>query len=521
MRGRRRALGAVVLVCASAGTLAPAASAKRVTWSPCGDAPSVTCARISAPLSYRHPNGRQIKLFVARSKATGDRVGTLFFNFGGPGGTAADAVEAAGADLFPALGEHYDIVGMDPRGVGQSTPSIDCKVDQETDGIYSQPFTTPDNVNPSALIRKDLRYIARCGRLNGDILAHVSTANVARDINLIRRVLGEDKISYLGFSYGTFLGATFASMFPDRYRRMVLDGPLDADSYVNEPMDALSSQSDGFERALAHFLQACARDQTACAGFGGDDPQDALDELVARANAAPLPASGDDPRPVDGDDVLAGTVVALYNKFNWPFLARALAAADNDNDGTALRILADAFYARNDDGSYDPISDRYFTIGATEQQYPRRLSTYFKAGKRSWTEHWHTFWNNGYDELNYGLYPYRDRDAYLGPFRIPDRAATPLVVATTYDPATTYRGALNLVRDERNARLLKVRGDGHTAYGNGSPCADSAIETYLITGALPPAGTVCTQEVPFEQSAARTLGVPQLSERLRLHMRPM
>jgi hypothetical protein len=173
------------------------------------------------------------------------------------------------------------------------------------------------------------------------------------------------------------------------------------------------------------------------------------------------------------------------------------------------------FYGRNDDGTYDPILDRYFTIGAVEQRYPRNVATYLEAGRRSWDEHEHFYFNNGYVELNYGLYPFRARDAFRGPFRIPASSPTPLVVATTYDPATPYHGALNLVGELRNARLLTMRGDGHTAYPGNSACIDAAVEAYINDGTLPAPGTQCKQEVPFAASAAvaaaaRAMAVPAM-----------
>ena len=183
---------AAIFVGLLAGAPSASATGNSLNWKPCGDAPNVQCATLRAPLDYDKPHGERVKLFVARSPATDQahRIGVLFLNFGGPGGTVADFVEALGADGFPALNERFDIIGMDPRGVGQSEPSIDCKVNQETTGIYSQPFTTPFNLDVGALIAKDRRYIRRCIALNDGILAHVSTANVARDMDLLRAGLG-------------------------------------------------------------------------------------------------------------------------------------------------------------------------------------------------------------------------------------------------------------------------------------------------------------------------------------------
>jgi len=530
----RRSAWMAVAVCALLSVLAPAAGARQaptvptLDWQTCGDAANVTCTTAQVPLDYDKPNGKSIELFLAKSPATDQahRLGTLFFNFGGPGGAAANYVEAVGADpsgVWGALNERYDIVGMDPRGVGQSEPSIDCKANQETQGIYGQPFTTPDNLNPQALINHDLHYDARCIALNKEILPHVSTANVARDLDLLRQAVGENKLTYFGFSYGTFLGATYASLFPHNYDRMVLDGPVDADAYINEPLDDLSAQSAGFERAIGRFLTACAVDQVACSGFGGTDPLDAYDQLIDQANATPIPAGGDDPRPIDGDDIVLATAYDVYGKQFWGELAKALADASN-GDGTGIRTLVDGYYGNNLDGTFDPGTDRYFTIGAIEQRYPHDVGLYLRAGKRSWSEHEHMWWNNGYVELFYGLWPIRDRDAFDGPFKIPSSSPTPLVVATTYDPATPYRGAKNLVRDLGNARLLTMRGDGHTAYPGNSPCIDVAVEAYMDDGTLPAPGTQCKQDVPFEAPAltAQALKVNQLAPlRPQPHMRPL
>jgi pimeloyl-ACP methyl ester carboxylesterase len=499
----------LVGACALAGALAaaPAASAApTLKFKSCGQTPQATsteCATAVLPMDYDHPNGRKVHIAVARVPAAGTRQGSLFFNFGGPGGAAVDYLQFVGASgLWHNLNQHFDIIGFDPRGVGQSTPGIDCHANQETTGIYSQPFFTPLDVDPGALIRKDTRYIAKCLR-NGAILRHVSTANVARDMDQIRAGLGERKLNYFGYSYGTFLGATYASLFPHRYRAMVLDGPIDATAYINKPYRDLQEQTQGFERARSRFFQACAANQAACSNFGGSDPWNAYDELVDQANASPIPATGDtsDPRPVDGDDINFMSANEMYAKELWPELGQALALAAH-GDGTMIRELVDGDYQRNDDGTYGNGNDLYFTIGASEQRYPRNVGFYLDRGDEAWGLFDHDYWNNGYVELNYGLWPARDHDAYAGPFRVPGSAQTPLVVATTYDPATPYRGALRLVRDLRNARLITMRGDGHTAYGGESACIDSAVERYVNTLALPAAGTTCHQDTGFTAPAA-------------------
>jgi hypothetical protein len=286
-------------------------------------------------------------------------------------------------------------------------------------------------------------------------------------------------------------------------------------------MENLREQSAGFERALGRFFQACAANQPFC-GFGGSDPWAAFDDLVDAAYLQPLPSSGDDPRPVDGDDIVAAATFAMYAKQFWPLLSAALQQAQA-GDGTGLRDLADFFYGRNPDGSYSPGSDRYFLITAADQRYQSGVDLYLAAGNHSWGLFDHTWWNAGYVELNYGLYDVRAADVYRGPFRASKSAPTMLEVATRYDPATPYRGALRTVAQLGNVRLLTMRGDGHTAYGGNSACIDEAVNAYIETLELPPEGTVCQQEVPFGPAitaavaASPALSTANLLQRLAPH----
>ncbi len=475
-----------------------------LTWAACGDA-NAECATAAVPLDYDSPRGTAITLALVKVPAQNQstRIGSLFINPGGPCCSFNGYLKAAGAGFLEALNQRFDLVSFDPRGTGESEPSIDCQANQETEGIYSLPYAQPLNLDKWALLGKVSKYTKQCHRLNGEILRHVSTANVARDLDLLRQAVGDPKLSYLGFSYGTFLGATYASLFPNNFRALVLDGPVDANQYINHPSDDLFAQSGGFERALGRLFQACAVDQTACSGFGGADPWQAFDALVAQADASPIPADGytPDPRPITGDDILNATISDLYAKPFWGELTHAWAAAAA-GDGSEIRLLSDSASGREADGTFGPDNDRYFTIGATEQRYSHSFSEFFQRGDASWNTFEHFWFNAGYVELNYAAWRDHDRDAFYGPFRVKASAPSPLVVATTYDPATPYRGALALVKDLGNARLLTMDGDGHTAYGGNTPCIDTAVENYLIDLVVPPVGTRCQQEVPFTAPAA-------------------
>ena len=494
---------------------AAAGPVPELSWEDCGTSADgteagVQCAAAELPLDYDEPDGDQVQIAVARVPATdpAQRIGSLFFNFGGPGAAAVDYLQEAGAGRFATLNERFDIVGFDPRGVGQSTPAIDCQVNQETQGIYSVPVPTPLDIDVDAYVAKVESYVDSCLTNNGPILEHASTANVARDMDALRAAVGDDRLTYLDFSYGTFLGATYASLFPENFRALVLDAPVDAETYINDPMSGIAEQTAGFEVALARFFEACAVNQPACAGFGGTSPYTAYDELVAKAETQPIPADGyaPDPRPVGGDEIRLATTGLLYAKRLWGFMAEALAEAAA-GDGTLIRAIFDAVRGREDDGTYSPGTDLYFTITAGEQKYPQGdVQPYLDRGSESWASFPHFWHNSGYAEINYALWPAHDDDAFAGPFTVDPSAPTPLVVATTYDPATPYPGALRLVQDLGNARLLTMEGDGHAAYGRNSVCIDSATEDYLIDGTLPDEGTVCLQEVPFEAPAPVLVG---------------
>ncbi|MCW2985010.1 MAG: alpha/beta hydrolase [Conexibacter sp.] len=539
-----RRLTTAIVALAAGAALAPAAHAQappavpQLNWTDCED--GFQCATATVPLDYSKPNKASYHVALIRKPATGPgaRIGSLFTNPGGPGGDGVSFVRATADSLYASLNQRYDIVGFDPRGTGESDAALDCKANQETEGIYSIPYATPET-DPNALLAKDKKYVKQCVALNKAILPYVTTGNVVRDLDLLRQGVGDQKLNYLGFSYGTFIGATYASLFPGKLGHVVLDGPVDADGYINHPTKDLQAQTGAFERELGRFFQACAADQTACLGFGGSDPHQAFDDLVAQANAHPIPADAytPDPRPVTGDDILNATIYNLYAKQYWKYIAQDLIAAAN-GDGSLIRYDSDSAFGNNYDGTFDPGSDRYFLIGAIEQKYSPKVQKYFNLGKASYDTFDHFWFNNGYVELNYGLFNVfgpQPNGRYGGPFRVPGGAATPLVVATTYDPATPYRGAKALVRDLGNARLLTMAGDGHTAYGGNSPCIDTAVDAYMFDGTLPADGTVCKQDVPFAQPdptsdykvsslKAQALGVQKFRDRARvsaLHAKPL
>jgi pimeloyl-ACP methyl ester carboxylesterase len=497
-----------VLALAAAAALAfvPAAGAAPVTggasvpelvWTDCED--GFQCATAQAPLDYDRPRGATISIALIRDPAAdpAERIGSLFVNPGGPGGSGVDFLRGAPAFARDIVGRRFDLIGFDPRGVGASRPVIDCRVNHETSGVYPQPFTTPDS-DLGRHVRRAREYVNRCSAANGSFLKHVSTANVARDLDLLRAAVGDRKLTYVGVSYGTLIGATYSSMFPGRARALVLDSPIDADTWVNRPFEAFREQTASGENVLDRFFAACALRQASC-GFGGDNPEDALDALAERLDADPLPVPGGP--PVDGDDLRAVAFDALYTQAAWPLFAQALRDVEA-GDGTLMRELVDDFYDQRPGDPSAPLWDAYFAVTAVDQDYPRSVRPFLEAGRHSFSLFDHFWFNSGYDELPQGLSPYESRDVFRGPFRHAPGAPPAFVVGGTHDPATPFKWAKRLTADLGNARLVTVRGNGHGTITSLDPCLLLPVLDYLENGTPPEQGLTCHRPAPFAEAVA-------------------
>ncbi len=492
---RRLALALLVLA-GLMGASAPAqAQVPTLRWSACED--GFECATARVPRDHARPDGPSFELALIRLPAQdrARRIGSLFVNPGGPGGSGVEFVRGAAKTSLAPLADRFDIVGFDPRGVGASRPAVDCETNPERRGPFALPLPRPTRASEAALLRRVRRYLSRCLAENRGFLPYLSTANVARDLDLLRRAVRDRRLSYLGYSYGTQLGATYASLFPGRARALVLDGAVDAEANLNRPLQTVQEQTQGFEVALGRFMQACAGQPEDCR-FGGGDPWNAYDELLGRLDRDPVPAG--ESRPVSGDDVRIATTYLLYSKQLWPVLGVALAAA-NAGDGELIRLVVDEFYGRREDGTYEPSTDQFVAIAGVDAVREGNADTYLRAGRESYRLFEHFWFNSGYGDLAFGLWPVAARGVFRGPFENPRSAAPALVVGTTYDPATPYIWARVLTEDLGNARLLTMRGDGHTAaFGENSACVDLAVEAYVETGRLPAPRTVCRQDVPFD-----------------------
>ncbi|HZB48480.1 MAG TPA: alpha/beta hydrolase [Mycobacteriales bacterium] len=457
-------------------------------WTDCGG--GFQCATAAVPVDHSRPRGATLDLALIRRPAAdpANRIGTLFANPGGPGVSGVDFVRTAPPPALAIATRRFDLVGWDPRGVGASG-QLDCgPVD------FPAALPRPGQTDEAAWVRAGRDFGRGCRDRNRALLPHLSTADTARDLDLLRQAVGDDRLSYFGISYGTLIGATYASLFPGRARVLLLDAAVDPEVYLHRPLEARQEQVSAFERGLSRFFTACARDQVACAGFGGADPEAAFDALVARADAAPVPAP-DAPgaEPLTGDDILDVAEDVVYRKASWPFFARGLAQAQA-GDGSLLQL------ANQPSPGFS--GDLSVVTRALDQDYPRQPRPFLTTGRFAGRAFPHFGWLSGYLELPFGLLPVEAANPYRGAFRNPASAPPVLVIGTAYDTATPYVWAQRLTAQLGNARLLTYQGDGHAALTDLNLCIVQHGFRYLEEGVLPAAGSSCQQTTPFVQPAA-------------------
>ncbi|MCK1818556.1 alpha/beta hydrolase [Streptomyces sp. XM83C] len=462
---------------------------QRPAWRSCG-VPGFECATLKAPLDYAKPSAGDVRLAVARKKATGPgkRLGSLLVNPGGPGGSAIGYLQQYAALGYPAeVRAQYDMVAVDPRGVARSEP-VDCLNGPEMDA-YTQTDITPDDAREEDLLAGAQKKFAEgCGADSPQLLRHVSTVEAARDMDIVRAALGDRKLTYVGASYGTFLGATYAGLFPERVGRLVLDGAMDPS------LDARRinlDQTAGFETAFRSFAQDCVRHADCPLGTKPDDAGRKLRAFFDRLDARPIPAGDADGRKLGEALATTGVIAAMYDEGAWPQLRSALTSAMKQNDGSGLLALSDSYYERDSEGRYSNLMSANAAVncvdlppafdgpGEVTESLPafEKASPVFGEGL-AWAS------------LNCAYWPVRATGA---PHRIEAKGAAPiLVVGTTRDPATPYRWAQSLAGQLSSGHLLTYDGDGHTAYGRGSACIDSAINAYLLHGTPPADGKRCS-----------------------------
>ncbi|MEV7534846.1 alpha/beta hydrolase [Streptomyces hydrogenans] len=460
---------------------------QKPAWRECGVS-GFQCATLRAPLDYAKPDGPEVRLAVSRVRASGpgERIGSLLVNPGGPGGSAVDYLQGyAGIGYPEPVRARYDMVAVDPRGVGRSEP-VDCLTGPEMDA-YTQVDQTPDDTaEVNALAASFKRFAAGCRKRTGAVLPHVSTVETARDMDILRAVLGDRKLHYVGASYGTFLGATYAELFPGRVGRLVLDGAMDPSLSA---LDLNRDQTAGFETAFRAFAADCVTRPDCPLGTGSPEAAgEALKSFFRATDAEPVPTGED--RALGESLATTGVIAAMYDEGAWPQLREALTRAIG-GEGSALLALADSYYEREPDGSYANLMFANAAVNCLDLPPAYRDPAAARRAAPSFDEASPVFGTGlAWAALNCTYWP---SPATGRPHRITAEGAAPiLVVGTTRDPATPYKWAEALADQLSSGTLLTYEGDGHTAYGRGSDCVDTAINTYLLEGTPPPAGKRCS-----------------------------
>ena len=464
--------------------LAPFAT-QTLTWQRCA---AGQCAWLTVPLDYADPTGATIRIRVSRAPASGplqERLGSLVVNPGGPGASGVEFAPYLARTLSPDVTGRYDIVGFDPRGVGASEP-ITCLTGPQTTR-WQRTDVTPDTpAEVRTLMRRAGALAQSCLDLSPTIARHVGSTETVRDMDLLREVLGDERLNLLGFSYGTYLGTRYAELFPDRVGRFVLDGAVDPRLDI---MQLSRDQSRGFQEAIERFARDCSQRRD-CPWTG--DPASVLDgisRLLADLDARPLPARSG--RTLVQSEGLTAAFYAMYSPSLWPLLRTGLAQARRGN-GTGLLALNDLATDRTGPNTYGSNMASAFPAIVCWDGPPTPGPAGLADAARRWSRTTRVpamaqalAWGNAPCSVWFGHSP-------VAPAPARSTTTSPLVIiGGRHDPATPYRWAQALARQLPTSTLITYTGDGHTVYGNGVVCIDRPVDRYLVSGTPPEPGIVC------------------------------
>lgn len=512
----RTAVVCAALVGIAAGAIAGTASGgpAKIQWSQCYTKMGpFECGTVQVPLDYGEPNGATISLALIRQPATDQahRIGSLFLNPGGPGGSGVDFVRFAGPDLFtPEARARFDLVGFDPRGITRSSPAR-CFGNYKQWGPVFTGLAFPSNPEEEAAWEQGDRYLdGSCAQRGNNILEHMATADVARDLDVLRQAVGDAKLTYYGVSYGTMLGQTYANMFPNNFRALVIDGVLDPIAWTTGSGDASTVpfstrlRSDvGAQATLNEFFRLCDAGGANCAFAPGSAARFAA--LGAKLKAHPVDVTFPDGETgtLDYSNLIGITLGAMYDSSSWEDFAALLADIESQASAAVLAPRLQPFWkptiayiTKHGEPRYYNGVEGFPAVACADSDNPHSYADWSAAGiaaeatygtfGRLWT------WASSIC----AAWPFGDADRYTGPWNTATANAV-LVIGNLFDPATRYEGAVKASQLLPNSRLLTVHGWGHTSLFL-SGCVDAAETRYLVDLTLPAPGTVCEQDhVPF------------------------
>ncbi len=457
-------------------TTEPADPAGSLEWSACES--GLECAEMAVPLDHDDPGGETITLGLIRRPAEdpAKRIGSLLFNPGGPGGSAVEMVQQL--PLPSELTDRFDIVGVDPRGVGESS-ALDCH--SYLKDIYDADPTMEDEADVDRYLEVSQKFVDECESKYAELLPHLGTVDVAKDMDLVRAALGDEQLSYVGYSYGTSIGQQYARLYPERVRALVLDGVVDPDS---TGLEAAADQARGFDRALDAFVEGCGNGECGLEG----DANEAIKAVLAASEKAPIPSAVAD-RPATPGVVSLALAQALYSEFLWPDLGRALEDG-LAGDGSGLVDLADYYLGSDGSGGYDSGFEIYFAVSCLDSQWPSEPDQVLDEAKvvgERYPEIGEALVN---DYVRCALWPTPPEP--LEPIPSDIEGLDPIVfISTTGDPATPYESGVRVAERTPGARLITNEGEGHTIFAQGKPCVDDAVVAYLVDLELPEDGLTC------------------------------
>jgi pimeloyl-ACP methyl ester carboxylesterase len=466
-----------------------------IQWGPCkaaasSDQPRIPggaeCGMLSVPVDYSKPDGDVAQLAMIRFKATGEKIGSLVINPGGPGESGVEAAASMASTLPQTVRERFDLVGFDPRGVANSTPAAWCNSDADNDRLRADPTVEYTQEGVDHIEKENKEFVQRCvDKMGKEFLANLGTANVAKDLDAIRASLGDEKLTYLGYSYGTRIGALYAEAYPDKVRAMILDGAVDPNA---DQIEEEIRQAAAFQKAFDNYAADCAQSPDCPLGT---DPAKAVDEY--KSLVEPLvdhPAETRDPRGLSYSDAIVGTILPLYSPNLWRHLTQALSEL-KDGRGDTMLTMADLYMGRDANGHYNNSTDVRVAVNCMDKPHITDRAKVVDEDRRT---------RDAAPFMSYGQFTglapldtcaFWPIPATGDQHEIKVSGLPPiLVVSTTNDPATPYKAGVDLAQ-QLGGTVLTFDGTQHTVVFQGNTCVDDIAARYLVDVTVPPANTRC------------------------------